>query len=232
LAQEHRVIYYDQRGSGNSQIKPDPAYYTVDQLVEELETIRREVIGAERIIVIGHSAGGALAQRYRLSYSGHVESMILVSSVQINNGVNSPLVWDVFGPALFVLGAGFPPADAETANEWFMRIMLTSSLPRLYDLGNQSLIEDSGYIPFATWREVSRSLEGADFKEELRQLPVRTLVIYGMADADYTGEANATALCTLLPDCTLVGFERSGHWAFLEEPERSAEEVMTFLAGR
>jgi proline iminopeptidase len=232
LAQEHRVIYYDQRGSGNSQIKPDPAYYTVDQLVEELDTLRRDVIGAEKIIVIGHSAGGALAQRYALAHSEHVESMVLVSTIQINNGVSAPLVWDVFGPALFVLGAGFPPADPEAANDWLAQVLLPSSLPRLYDPDNRSLIEDSGYISFATWREVSRSLEGADFKEDLRQLPVRTLVIYGVADAAYTGEANGTALCTLLPDCTLVGFERSGHWAFLEEPQRFAEAVTAFLADR
>lgn len=232
LADEYRVIYYDQRGSGSSQIKPDPADYTVDQLVEELETLRRDVIGAEKIILIGHSAGGALAQRYALAHREHVESLILVASVQINNGVSAPLVWDVFSPALFILGAGFPPANPEAANEWFGQLLLPSSLPRLYDPSRKSLIEDSGYVSFATWREVSRSLEGPDFKENLRQLPVRTLVIYGAADAAYTGEANATALCTLLPNCTLAGFAQSGHWPFLEEPERFSAEVTAFLADR
>jgi proline iminopeptidase len=232
LAKDYRVIYYDQRGSGNSQIKPDSADYTVDQLVEELETIRRDVIGAEKVSVIGHSAGGALAQRYALAHSEHLESMILVGSIQINNGVSTPLLWDVISPALFVLGAGFPPANPEAANEWFGQLLLTSSLPRLYDPGRQSLIEDSGYVSYATWREVSRSLEGSDFKERLRQLRVRTLVIYGAADAAYTGEANASALCALLPDCTLVGFARSGHWPFLEEPERFSEVVTAFLADR
>jgi proline iminopeptidase len=232
LAQTYRVVYYDQRGSGNSQIKPDATNYTVEHLVEELDTLRRDVIGADRIVVIGHSAGGALAQRYALAHSQHVESLVLVSSIQINNGVSTPVVWDVFGPAVFVLGAGFPPAEPAAANEWFAQVLLPSSLPRLYDPDTRSLIEDSGTISFATWREVSRSLEGADFSEDLRQLPVRTLVIYGVADAAYTGEANATALCTLLPDCTLARFERSGHWAFLEEPDRFAQEVMAFLAGR
>jgi proline iminopeptidase len=232
LAEKRRVIYYDQRGSGNSQIKPDSAYYTVDRLVEELETIRRDLIGAEKIVVIGHSAGGALAQRYALAYPEHVESMILVGSIPINNGVGAPLVWDVFGPVLFALGAGFPPADPAAANAWFAQMVLSTSLPRLYDPGNRGLLEDSGYISFATWREVSRSLEGADFSAELRRLPVRTLVIYGAADAGATGQANAAALCALLPDCRLAGFEHSGHWPFLEEPQKFAEEVSTFLGDR
>lgn len=232
LAEKYRVIYYDQRGSGNSQIRPDAAYYTVDKLIEELEAIRRDVIGTEKITVIGHSAGGALAQRYALAHREHVESMVLVSSVPINNGIGMPFLWDVFGPALFILGAGFPPTDPEAANEWFGELLLSTSLPRLYESENRALIEDSGYISFATWREVSRSLEGDDFRDELSQLPVRTMVIYGEADTGQTGKESAAALCTLLPDCELVGFEQSGHWPFLEEPEKFEEEVLTFLAGR
>ncbi len=232
LSQSYRLIYYDQRGSGNSQIKPDPSNYSVDQFVEELEAIRKEVIGSEKMILIGHSAGGALVQRYALKYPQHVQSMILVSSIQINNGISAPLAWDVFGPALFALGAGFPPAAPEAANTWFTQSLLKSSLPRLYNQKNRSLIEDSGYVSFATWREVSRSLEGADYRDALGQLQVRTMVIYGAADAGYTGKASSTALCTLLPDCTLVDFEHSGHWSFLEEPQRFAEQVTAFLSGK
>jgi proline iminopeptidase len=232
LAHSHRVIYYDQRGSGNSQIKPDPSLYTIDQLVEELESIRREVIRTDKIIVIGHSAGGALAQRYALAYPEHVERMILVSSIRINNGVGLPLLWDAFSPVLYALGPGFPPSDPEKADEWFSKLNLSTSLPRLSDPANRSLIEDSGYISFATWREVSRSLEGPDFAGELRKLQVMTLVMYGAADADATGKANATAICDLLPDCTLAGFEHSGHWPFLEEPEKFEEVITSFFSGR
>ncbi len=229
LAQDRRVVYYDQRGSGNSQIKPDPSLYTIDQLVEELEALRRDVIRAEKIVVVGHSAGGALAQRYALAYPEHVEGMILVSSIRINNGVGAPLLWDVFGPVLYALGPGFPPANPQTADAWFANLNLETSLPRLYDPRNRGLIEDSGYISFATWREVSRSLEGKEFSKDLRELGVRTLIVYGAADADSTGKATADAICGLLPDCTLAGFDRSGHWPFLEEPEKFEETIRLFL---
>lgn len=232
LAQERRVIYYDQRGSGNSQIKPDPAAYTIDQLVEELETIRRDVIRTDQIILIGHSAGGALAQRYALKYPQHLESLVLVSSIQINNGVSAAFLWDVFGPAFFVLGAGIPPADPVAANAWFGQVSISSALPRLYDQSSRDLLENAGEVSFATWREISRSLEGPDYQEDLRQLPVRSMVMYGKADSGYTGEANSSALCSLLPNCTLVSFEHSGHWPFLEEPERFAAELNAFLVNK
>lgn len=54
LAKTRRVVLYDQRGSGNSQIKPGAEFYTIDLLVEELETLRQEVIRADKITLIGH----------------------------------------------------------------------------------------------------------------------------------------------------------------------------------
>jgi proline iminopeptidase len=104
------------------------------------------------------------------------------------------------------------------------------------NLACHELGSDTGHAPVVVLHggpgHSSQSLRGPDFKEDLRRLPVRTLVIYGAADAAYTGQANAAGLCELLPDCELVGFERSGHWPFLEEPERFALEVRAFLAER
>lgn len=228
LAGQGRVIYYDQRGSGNSQILPDSGAYSMEALVEELETLRREVIQSDKIVVVGHSAGGALAQRYALKYPGHVERLILVSSIQINNGVTVPLLWDRLLPMLYLMG-GLPPADPQIRDRWFAQLNETGSAARLYDPENADLLRDAGYLSFATWREVSRSIEGDDFKEALQNLDVPTLVIYGAADSTYTGEATASSLCGLLPECTLARFEHSGHWAFLEEPDKFAQTVRDFL---
>ena len=43
-----------------------------------LEVIRGHVIGADKIIVVGHSAGGALVQRYALAHIDRVEKMVLI----------------------------------------------------------------------------------------------------------------------------------------------------------
>lgn len=229
LADQYRLIYYDQRGSGHSEIKPDPSLYTIEQLVAELDAIRQEVIGADRIILIAHSAGGALAQRYALSHPDHVAKLVLISTIPINNGVSVPILWDAFGPAFFVFGLGFPPSDPLAANEWFTEASVESSVPRLYDPANRALLEDAGTVSFVTWREVSRSLEGDDYHEALARLPIPTLVTYGVADGSATGESVASRICAQISHCQLVGFKRSGHWAFLEEPERFADALSTFL---
>jgi proline iminopeptidase len=229
LAQDFRVIYYDQRGSGNSQIKPDAKLYTIEQMVEDLETIRKDVLGADKIILVAHSAGGALAQRYALAYPEHVEKMILVSSIKINNGIGSPFLWNIFNPVFFSLGAGFLPPDPQAADEQLASLLVQSSLPRLYDQSQVSLLENSGYVSFATWREVSRSLEGSDFADALGSLKTRTLIVFGAADNAYTGEETANLLHGLLANSTLARFDKSGHWAFLEEPEKFQQVATDFL---
>jgi pimeloyl-ACP methyl ester carboxylesterase len=143
LAGDRRVIYYDQRGSGNSEIKPDTAFYTIDRLVDELEALRRTVIGADRIVILAHSAGGALGQRYAIAYPQHVDRLILVSSIPVNNGIGQPLPTDVLLPVLFALGAGLPPADPVEADAWFARQLVATSASRLYDQGKTALVEDS-----------------------------------------------------------------------------------------
>lgn len=231
LSGEYRVVYYDQRGSGNSQIKPDNAAYTIDQLVEELEAIRRDVLSSDQFVVVGHSAGGALAQRYALKYREHVASMVLVSSIPINNGVATPAVWDRLLPAMVALN-GWPPTGPLARDEWFAQLNKANQIDRLHNTDCADLLHNAGYLSFATWREVSRSLSGDDYRYALEQLQVPTLVVYGASDSDTTGEWTANRLCETLPNCTLTRFDQSGHWPFLEEPENFAQVVTDFLTER
>jgi proline iminopeptidase len=231
LAARTRVIYYDQRGSGNSQISPSVEDYTVDHLVDELESIRRDVLKSDQIILIGHSFGSALVQRYALKHPDRVSKLVLVCGIRINNSMDSRLVWKWFGPALYSFALGFPPGDAKEADAW-MTPKPDDDADRLFDPSRTDLLEGSGTISFATWFSVSQSLAGYDYRHELSQLPVPTLFIYGDADSPYTGKPVADELGGILPVFRSVGFSHSGHWPFLEEPERFQVELSKFLFDR
>ena len=56
-----------------------------------------------------------------------------------------------------------------------------------------------------------------------------TLIVYGKADSSYTGEAVAQHLHEVLSNSTLVQMEQSGHWPYLEEPQRFEEVLHEFL---
>lgn len=231
LSDEYRVIYYDQRGSGNSQIKPDPDNYTMDQLVEELEALRRDVIRADKIILVGHSSGGALVQRYALAYSGHVDKMVLVGSLPANGGVQHTGFWmDAMLAGMNILAGNVPRSTPQETDLHFQELGYRMSLPRQYNPNDTALLQDVGYTSFATYREISRSLLGGNYEPQLRGLAVKTLLIYGAADGASTGEQGMTRLSEILPNATLVRFDQSGHWPFLEEPERFIEVLRNFLA--
>jgi proline iminopeptidase len=229
LAEATRVIFYDQRGSGNSQIKPNLEDYTIEHLVEELEALRRDVVKADKVILIGHSFGSALVQRYALKYPEHVEKMVIAGGIRINNGISNRFVWKWFGGALYSTALGFPPADPAAADAWFTQITEKDNPNRLFDKTNTAILEDTGTVSFAPWREISFSLTGYDYKKELSQVQVPTLFIYGTADSPYTGKPVAEELCATLPNCRSVEFTQTGHWAFLEEPEKFQQVMKDFL---
>lgn len=139
-------------------------------------------------------------------------------------------IWKWFGGLLYSTALGFPPADSKSADEWFTKSSEKDNPNRLFDKSRTDILQDTGILSFAPWREFSFSLVGDDYKKELSQLQVPSLFIYGTADSPYTGKPVADELCATLPNCQSVEFIQSGHWAFLEEPEKFQQVMKTFLS--
>ncbi|GAI59246.1 unnamed protein product [marine sediment metagenome] len=75
-----RVVRYDQRGSGRSEMKGP---YNVDTFVEDLESLRRK-LGFNEWIVCGHSWGAALALTYTIKCIPRVKALIYISGTGID----------------------------------------------------------------------------------------------------------------------------------------------------
>jgi proline iminopeptidase len=65
LGDQRPVIRYDQLGSGRSGRPDDRSLWTVQRFVEELHLVRKH-LGLDRMHLLGHSWGGALAAAYVL----------------------------------------------------------------------------------------------------------------------------------------------------------------------
>ncbi len=63
LARTNRLIFIDERGSGRSERLEDAKLYTVENMVEDVEAVRR-ALALGKIALLGHSFGGVLAQTY------------------------------------------------------------------------------------------------------------------------------------------------------------------------
>ncbi len=78
LCAKAQLIYVDQRGCGRS-APADPETYTLANNVADVEALR-EVLGLERIILMGASYGGMVALSYAQEYPERVSHLILVGT--------------------------------------------------------------------------------------------------------------------------------------------------------
>ena len=85
LAKHHRVIYYDQRGGGRSTLPADASLLTIDHHVRDLEALRQH-LGLEKVTLIAHSFGPAIAAQYAIRYPKHVERMVFLGPIPPRKG--------------------------------------------------------------------------------------------------------------------------------------------------
>src|SRR4051794_23329176 len=76
LTEAMQVVYFDHRGQGRSG-RGDPARWTLDEAVEDMEALRRH-LGCGPIVSIGTSYGGMVAQAHAVRYPESVSHLVLV----------------------------------------------------------------------------------------------------------------------------------------------------------
>src|SRR5687767_8603802 len=76
MAKGRRVIYYDQRGQGRSELIKDGKKLGVEYHVADLDALRRH-FKLEKMTLFGNSWGGLLISLYAVAHPDRVERMIL-----------------------------------------------------------------------------------------------------------------------------------------------------------
>ncbi|PWI13502.1 alpha/beta hydrolase [Streptomyces sp. Act143] len=79
LAAHRQLVLLDLRGTGDSAVPSDPATYRCDRLVADVEALRAR-LGLERMDVLAHSAGGALAMLYAARHPERLGRLVLVAA--------------------------------------------------------------------------------------------------------------------------------------------------------
>jgi pimeloyl-ACP methyl ester carboxylesterase len=80
LSEDFSLVLVNPRGTSGSDRPSDHTAYRIDDYVADLEELRQH-LGLERMLLLGHSPGGMVAQAYAAKHPGRVRKLVLASTL-------------------------------------------------------------------------------------------------------------------------------------------------------
>ena len=224
-----RMVFYDQRGHGDSGVAP-PDTYTVGQLGRDLEAVLAATVGIGPVVVVGHSMGGMTvlshARQFPHRYGRGIVGAALISSAA--KGVSrSPLGQILRNPALEAVqfSVRYAPNLVHRGRGAARRVIAPILRAASYgtDAVSPSVVafsEDMMHAtPVPTMVGFLHALEVHDESAALPTLSgVATLVACGDRDL-LTPPGYSRAMAAVLWDTDVVVVPEAGHLVQLERPE-------------
>lgn len=214
LAGELRTIAYDLRGLGRSGT-PDPPY-SLDDLVRDLLALL-DRLGLDRVALVGHSLGGAVALSFAVDHPDRVSRVVVVSVPMRTSDETRRLVHaraavaereGMDAVAELHAAAGFPPGFDDEATLARYKRMISSGDP-------------AGYAALVR-------LVDLDVSDRLPALTRPTLLVAGELDR-VVPPSGVRAAADAIEGCEYVELAGCGHVAPLERPDELAAHVLEFV---
>ena len=209
LSRRHRVLMYDLRGHGKSEIATSG--YGFRALGKDLRGVVEYFAGGEPVSLVGHSYGAVVALRFALDYPELVNRLVVVEATL-------PVITD----------EGVELLTKETAES--LVEMLPPWQKSAFDTGgrrSQKIVAQFERLATETTMLADLMAEPDISDEDLRSLTKPVLLSYGMQTPEIM-DATRIRLASTLPNARLEMFD-TGHLVPLEAPRKLAEMIGDFL---
>lgn len=238
LADDHRVVVYDQLGCGRSDRPGDPSLWTLDRFVAELGAVI-DALGIEAASLLGHSWGSMLALDHYLVAPSSVSTMILASPCLSMRRVRTSMEARVAGLPATVQSviAKHRAAGSVDSGEFGAAAMSfyhrhVCRLQPWPELLVRSQTAWSAEVYTTMWGpaefEPTGNLRDYERQDVLGEIAVPVLYLVGAHDE--IDPSDVRAYCESTPNAEMVVFDNSAHVAHLEEPDAFLDQVRTFLS--
>jgi 3-oxoadipate enol-lactonase len=217
LASRYRVIVFDNRGMGRSDVPRGP--YLIRQMASDAHAILKAA-GIEAADVIGASMGGMIAQELALSFSQCVRRLVLACTS--HGGFFSS--WPDF--TRFRGRTNWSrPDELERA---LIPLLYADATPR------DRIEEDLDIRSRCSWcyqgffGQLTGILAWSSYRR-LPQIEVPTLVIHGEEDR-LVPPRNGKVVAHRIPGAQFYLVPNAGHMLLTDQPEACAQIVLNFLS--
>ena len=207
LDDDYRVVTLDLPGHGKSDA-PGQADFSMDLFAQAVEAVRAEV-GADKIVLVGHSMGAAVIREYALDYPEHVAGLV---------AVDGPL--DMRPLANF---PGFGPLTREARATMIEGMFVPSTSP---ELRAQILAMMLG-APDATATGAMRAMFDPKNQSDEKIMAPALSIFAG--NSNFATDQSAREM---LPNWSSEQFAGTGHFLMMEQPDRFNAALRTFVEER
>jgi proline iminopeptidase len=230
LAEDMQLIYLDHRGNGRSE-RTALETYTIEQMADDLEGLRKH-LGLDDVMILGHSFGGMVAQKYALKYPDAISKLVLAATAP------SLAFWDEAQDAAKVTATDEQLAilnnlfegkiNSQEEHDAWWRVCM----PLYFYKPDLPVIEEEldrmiGAYEVTNYM-MKNDLATFDYRDQLAGITAPTLVLAGRHDW-VTPVSQNEAISSRIPNARLVVMEDSGHMGFAEEPEAYIKHLRDFL---
>jgi len=237
LSDQYRVIFYDQRATGESGGDADSLSITSENFVEDLEGLR-QALGLESVTLIGASWGGLLALQYGVRYPERLRAVILLGPgparrthlQQLGENIYRNTAPEDRARLAEIAGSEAykrkdPGTFAEYLRLWMKAYFYDKSLVDRVDwtLGRRTA-ENFVAVNDLIWSD----LGDFDIRASLSKIDCPVLIIHGVADP--MPLISSYEIHDAIPGSKFYVVEKAGHGTWVEAPETVFGLIRQFLA--
>jgi pimeloyl-ACP methyl ester carboxylesterase len=215
LPPSYHVFALTHRGHGDSS-KPD-AGYTPSHFAADLAAFL-DVMRIESAVIVGHSMGSTVAQRFAIDYPSRTHALVLEAA--FFPSPHNEAIREFFQH----VSTFTDPVDAKTVRE-FQQSTLTRPVPSEFF---ERIVNESQKVPARVWKAALEPYLTVEFSDRLTEVTAPTLLVWGDRDA-FTGRAEQDRLNRAMTSSRLTVYGGTGHCPHWEEPERFAADVVAFV---
>ncbi|HEY3144094.1 MAG TPA: alpha/beta hydrolase [Acidimicrobiales bacterium] len=228
-----RVVRWDQRGCGRSS---GTGPHTVARLVDDLDAIRATV-GADTLVVGGHSWGASLALAYACTHPGRIRGLLYLCGTGIGQDWHS--AYHEEADRRRSLAERLRLTDLElrqrtAAEEHEFRVLTWS--PDFARRATAAELAASLDGPFPINMEANRQLGAetngwveAELAERCRWVDAPAVLLHGQHDPRPVWAIKS--LVDALPSASIDVIQDAGHHPWLEAPITLRSSIRAFLSG-